>query len=162
VSELALVVPFDDLAPVVDELRERTCVTKPSHGMPPHVTLLASCPGDEAAIAEALAPFPAFAARFAQVDRFPGTLWLVPEPAEPFVRMTEALAARFPEFPPYGGLYANIVPHLTVAQSGFDDAIRIAEAWLPLRTRAERAVLFEQSGSERWVERARFELGSGA
>jgi 2'-5' RNA ligase len=166
VTELALVVPFDDLAPVVDELREQTCVTKPSHGMPPHVTLLAPCPGDaaddEAAIAETLRPFPAFTVRFAQVDRFPGTLWLAPEPAERFVRMTEALAARFPAFPPYGGLYANIVPHLTVAQSGFDEAIRTAGAWLPLRARAERAVLFEQSAPDRWVERARFELGVGA
>jgi hypothetical protein len=162
VTELALVVPFDDLAPVVDELREQTCVTKPSHGMPPHVTLLASCPGDEAAIADVLAHVPAFAVRFLKVDRFPGTLWLAPEPAEPFVRTTEALAARFPGFPPYGGVYANIVPHLTVAQSGFDEAIRAAEAWLPLRSRAERAVLFEQPGTDRWVERARFELGSGA
>jgi hypothetical protein len=31
VSELALVVPFEELAPVVDDLRERTCGTKPSH-----------------------------------------------------------------------------------------------------------------------------------
>jgi 2'-5' RNA ligase len=159
VSELALVVPFDDLAPVVDELREQTCVTKPSHGMPPHVTLLASCPDDAAAIADVLAPFPAFPVRFAQVDRFPGTLWLAPEPAEPFVRMTETIVARFPGFPPYGGLYANVVPHLTVAQAGFDAAVRTAKAWLPLRSRADRAVLFEQAAAGRWVERARFELG---
>ena len=39
-SRHALVVPFPELAPVVDDLRERTCVSKPSHGMPPHVTLL--------------------------------------------------------------------------------------------------------------------------
>ena len=35
-SRHALVVPFPELAPVVDDLRERTCVSKPSHGMPPH------------------------------------------------------------------------------------------------------------------------------
>jgi hypothetical protein len=100
--------------------------------------------------------------RFPQVDRFPGTLWLAPAPAEPFVRMTEALVARFPAFPPYGGLYPNIVPHLTVAQSGFDDAIRTAEAWLPLHSHAGHAVLFEQARPDRWVERARFELGGGS
>jgi hypothetical protein len=36
VTPFALVVPFDDLAPVVDGLREQACATKPSHGMPPH------------------------------------------------------------------------------------------------------------------------------
>ncbi len=158
----ALVVPFDELAPVVDALRERTCVTKPSHGMPPHVTLLVPSPREAGPIAEVLAPFRAFDVRFECVDRFPGTLWLAPEPSPPFVRMIEALTRRFPDHPPYGGAFFRIVPHLTVAQSQFDSAVPTAEAWLPLQARAERAVLFEEAEPDRWSEVARFDLGAAA
>ena len=70
-SELALVVPFEKLAPVVDDLRERTCDAKPSHGMPPHVTLLVPAPRAADAISGVLAPFPAFDVAFARLDRFP-------------------------------------------------------------------------------------------
>ena len=158
-TPFALVVPFDDLAPVVDELREQTCVTKPSHGMPPHVTLLVPSSGEPEAIAEALATFAAFDVAFERLDRFPGTLWLAPEPAEVFVEMIEALTRRFPDHPPYGGAYPRIVPHLTIAQADFDAAIATAESWLPLHARAECAVLFEQSEPDRWREAARFDLG---
>ena len=40
-----------------------------------------------------------------------------PDPAEPFRRLTAALAAAFPDYPPYGGRHDDVVPHLTVAQS---------------------------------------------
>src|SRR5439155_13409498 len=97
----AIVVPFEGLASVVDDLRERTCVSKPSHGMPPHVTLLYPAPRDVEAIAEVLVAFSAFEVVFARLDRFPGTLWLAPEPAERFQRVIEALVRRFPDHPPY-------------------------------------------------------------
>ncbi len=154
----AIVVPFEGLASVVDDLRERTCVSKPSHGMPPHVTLLYPAPGDVEAIAEVLLAFSAFEVVFARLDRFPGTLWLAPEPAEQFQRVIEALVRRFPDHPPYNGAFTEIVPHLTVAQSAFDEAVSSVEMWLPLRSRAERAVLLQQGQAEHWREVATFEL----
>jgi len=154
----AIVVPFEGLAPVVDDLRERTCASKPSHGMPPHVTLLYPAPGDVDAIGEVLVTFAAFDVVFARLDRFPGTVWLAPEPAEPFVRVTEALVRRFPEHRPYDGAFTEIVPHLTVAQSAFDDAVSSVEPSLPLRLRVERAVLLEQAQPDRWREVAAFQL----
>ena len=157
-NELALVVPFEGLAPVVDDLRERTCASKPSHGMPPHVTLLVPAPRDVEAIAEVLFAFAAFEVVFARLDRFPGALWLAPEPAQPFARMIEALMGRFPDYPPYGGAFNEIVPHLTVAQSEFDEAVSTLEPWLPLSTRAERAVLLEQAQTVHWRDLATFEL----
>ena len=158
-SELALVVPFEKLAPVVDDLRERTCDSKPSHGMPPHVTLLVPAPRDARAISGVLAPFPVFDVAFARLDRFPGVLWLAPEPVEPFRRMIEALVRRFPDHPPYGGAFAEIVPHLTVAQAGLDEAGETVQRQLPLRARPERAVLLEREQLDRWREAASFELG---
>ena len=157
-TAFALVVPFADLARVVDELREKTCLTKPSHGMPPHVTLLVPSPGATGAIAEVLAPFPSFDVRFERVDRFPGTLWLAPEPSEPLVAMIEALGRRFPDHPPYRGAFPRIVPHLTIAQSSFHTAIATAEAWLPLHARAERALLLAETEPDHWAEIARIEL----
>ena len=157
-SELALVVPFEGLAAVVDDLRERTCASKPSHGMPPHVTLLVPAPRDIEGIAEVLFAFAAFEVVFARLDRFSGTLWLAPEPAQPFARMIDALAGRFPDYPPYGGAFSAVVPHLTVAQSEFDEAVSTLEPWLPLSTRAERAVLLERAQAVHWRELASFEL----
>jgi 2'-5' RNA ligase len=159
VSELALVVPFEELAPIVDDLRERACDSKPSHGMPPHVTLLVPAPRAADAISGVLAPFPAFDVAFARLDRFPGVLWLAPEPAEPFSQMIEALVQEFPDQPPYGGAFAEIVPHLTIAQCGLEEAAETVQMHLPLHARAERAALLEQTQSDRWREVASFELG---
>jgi hypothetical protein len=152
-TRFALSVPFRDLAPAVDDWRERTCATKPSHGVPPHVTLLVPAPPDLDAAAAALAPFGPFDVAFARLDRFPGTLWLAPEPAEPFVHMTEALVAAFPGHQPYEGAFSGITPHLTVAQGdGLAEVETALESRLPLRSRASSVVLFEQVAPDRWRE----------
>jgi 2'-5' RNA ligase len=159
-SELfAFSIPFRDLAPAVDEWRERTCASKPSRGVPPHVTLLIPAPPDLDAAASALESFDPFEVTFALFGRFPGTLWLDPEPAAPFVAMTEALVGAFPDHAPYGGLFDEITPHLTVAEGDELDAAEAAIATaLPLTSRASSVVLFEQAADDRWVERAEFEL----
>jgi 2'-5' RNA ligase len=158
VSRFALFVPFAGLADVVDGWRERTCVAKPSHGLPPHVTVLVPAPDDVATIAEKLEPFAAFDVAFPRLDRFPGTLWLAPEPAEPFRELVAAFVRAFPDHPPYGGRYRNVVPHLTVAQTDLDDAAADLEPWLPLRSRADRVALFEQVQDDHWREVATIEL----
>jgi 2'-5' RNA ligase len=155
----ALSVPSRDLAPVVDEWRERTCATKPSHGVPPHVTLLVPAPPDADGAAESLASFAPFDVTFARFGRFPGTLWLAPEPAEPFVELTKSLLARFPGHEPYGGQFAGITPHVTIAQG---EELAAAEAaldpLLPLHSRASSVVLFEQVAPDCWREKAEFAL----
>jgi 2'-5' RNA ligase len=153
-ERFAFSIPFRDLAPAVDVWRERTCGSKPSHGVPPHVTLLIPVPPDVDSAAEALASFGAFDVTFARLDRFPGTLWLAPEPSEPFGEMTNALMERFPEHAPYGGGFEGITPHLTVAQG--DDLAEAEDAiapLLPLRSRASSIVLFQQVAADRWLEK---------
>jgi 2'-5' RNA ligase superfamily len=157
-SHFAVVVPFPGLADVVDEWRERTVVTKPSHGMPPHVTLLVPSEDDVGAIVEAMAGFAAFDVRFERLDRFPGTLWLAPDPGEPFAAMTEALVARWPERRPYGGVFARVIPHLTVAQRELDAAAAALGPFLPLQSRAEVVALYEKVQSDHWRELATVEL----
>ncbi|HSP61020.1 MAG TPA: 2'-5' RNA ligase family protein [Ornithinimicrobium sp.] len=55
-----------------------------------------------------------FAYRLARLATFPnGIVHLVPEPVEPFARLTALLVEEFPDHPPYGGLFAP-APHLTL------------------------------------------------
>jgi 2'-5' RNA ligase len=155
----AFSVPFRDLGPTVDEWRERTCVTKPSHGVTPHVTLLVPAPPQLDEAAEALAPFRAFDVVFTGFGRFPGTLWLAPQPSAPFIDMTQALTQRFPDHLPYDGEFEGIMPHLTVAQGEDLDAAEAAlQSRLPLRSRASAVVLFEQIAPDRWRENAELTL----
>jgi len=126
--------------------------------LPPHVTVLFPCPGDVAAIAQVLAPFEPFEVVFARLDRFPGTLWLAPEPADPFVAMTEAMIERFPGYPPYGGVFTSIVPHLSIAQAMLDETAELVEPFLPLQSRVDGVVLYERAYGDHWAETQTFDL----
>ncbi|MFD3676876.1 2'-5' RNA ligase family protein [Streptomyces sp. NPDC058613] len=55
-------------------------------------------------------------------------LYFVPEPDTQLWQLTEAIADRRPEAPPYGGRFAEIVPHLTIAQSQEDAVLEEVEA----------------------------------
>jgi hypothetical protein len=72
-----------------------------------------------------------------RVGRFPGVLYLAPEPAGPFVRLTTECNARWPDFAPYGGAHDQVVPHLTVAEgpepAGLAEEL---ERRLPIQTEA--------------------------
>ena len=94
-----------------------------AEGVPAHITLLfpfrPASDIDEAALAHVrtiAAGVRPFDYTLVRIGRFDGTIYLAPEPAAPFVALTQALAAAFPEHPPYGGLHGDIVPHLTVAR----------------------------------------------
>ena len=154
----AVVAAFPVLAPKVDEWRERTCGSKPSHGVPPHVTLLHPAPPDLDAIRDVVAPFAPFDVAFGSFARFPGTLWLAPEPAKPFFALIEALTRRFPDWPPYGGGFDQIVPHLTVAQDDFDAVEAALQPQLPLAARVDRVVVLEKPEPNRWRDVAWFPL----
>ena len=56
-----------------------------------------------------------FGFSLAGVSEFPGgPTYLAPEPAAVFRRLTVGLLRVFPEFPPYGGAFDDVVPHLSV------------------------------------------------
>ena len=92
-------------------------------GVPAHVTVLYPFkppPELTADIIQSLedlfSGFPKFRASFAELGRFPGVLYLAPEPVEIFHRLIRLVTKRFPETPPYAGQFAEVIPHLTVAQ----------------------------------------------
>jgi len=129
--------------------------------MPAHVTVLypfmeASVidAGVRARLEQAAAATAPFALSFLEVGRFAETVWLKPEPAAPVVRLIEALTAAFPAYPPYGGAYPDIAPHLTIAQGPRHVLDRVkaevrARLDAPIRTRATALELYGQTAG-RW------------
>jgi hypothetical protein len=103
-----------------------------------------------------------------QARRFPDVLYLVPDPVQLFVDLIRLVAERFPESPPYGGAYQEIIPHLTVAQPANPgdldsieaDFMQRAQAVLPIECHADRIWLFNRFG-DLWVSRRSFLLGGG-
>ncbi|MFB7513260.1 2'-5' RNA ligase family protein [Streptomyces sp. NPDC056144] len=167
-GQTALIVRVPEAEPSVGRWRER-CDPSARAGVPAHVTVLfpflnASVvdAGVRTALAEVLGGHPAFELRFAHCGRFPGVLHLSPEPAEPLRRLTETVAARWPEAPPYGGRHANVVPHLTVALGQEDATLEEIEAdlagRLPFTCRVSSVELIVHDG-ETWQVRESFALG---
>lgn len=167
-----MVVAVDEASAAVDPWRERTCRDKPSHGIPAHVTLVfpfvPAAELDQGVLAELRAVARGcggFSFELCDLGRFPGFLYLAPAPAEPFVRLTEAIVERFPAHPPYGGAFDEIVPHLTVAQGDpalMDRAAASLRPLLPIRSEAKHVLLLEEVEPEhgRWRSRDRLPLGS--
>ncbi|MGI5155082.1 2'-5' RNA ligase family protein [Microbispora sp. CA-102843] len=122
IGETALVVEVPSAEPLVRGLRERYD-SSAAYGMPAHVTVLYPFlprerldDGVLAALRELFAARRPFEVVFGGVGRFPGVLYLAPEPDGPLRELTEAVAGRWPEAPPYGGGFGDVVPHLTVAE----------------------------------------------
>jgi 2'-5' RNA ligase len=117
----ALVARVPEAEPWVGALRDQF---DPSTrlGVPAHVTVLAPfmapaqvTPEVLRRIGRVLGAFPSFSFELRKVGRFAATAYLAPEPATPFVSLTQAIVAEFPDYLAYGGAYPDIVPHLTVA-----------------------------------------------
>jgi hypothetical protein len=144
-------------------------------GLPPHITVLAPFippPGltgeVETVLGQLFTRVQPFGFRLARVARWPLVVYLDPEPADPFRALTAAVLARFPDHPPYGGAFEEVIPHLTVAecerQNACDDpAADLAEVeraivgGVPIGARATQVWLMVGNG--RWGIRARFRLG---
>lgn len=136
-----------------------------------HITLLApflgpaELPVRDRDIAEILSAATPFAFRLNRVATFPnGIIHLVPEPAEAFAALTEALVATFPAYQPYGGQFGMVTPHLTLDAVGPGVSEALVREWvaplLPATGYAGRAHLsWYQAGACRTL--ASWEIGSG-
>jgi 2'-5' RNA ligase len=119
-----LMVPCPEVDPHVAAMRERFDPSS-ARGLKAHLTLLhASLPaagldsgtiGRLAAAASAAAPF---SYQVSRIARFPGTLYLVVEPPEPFISLHEKFQAALPP----GRRERPFVPHISVVRkSAIDD-----------------------------------------
>jgi 2'-5' RNA ligase len=173
VGQTALVLLVEAADPLVAGWRARYDPAA-AQGMPAHLTLLYPFLPESGITAVELATLdqvvgahPAFDVTFAELGRFPGSLWLAPVPDSPVRDLIAAVCATWPHVPPYGGLHAvaDVVPHVTVATAppkGWDEVSEhiAAElrAGLPFVARIEAAHLFAFDGRA-WVVRHRSPLG---
>jgi hypothetical protein len=95
-------------------------------GVPAHLTVLypflppASIDGAVLALLHGVfAGFAPFDVTLDQVRWFgEEVVWLAPGDDRPFRALTGAAFAAFPGCPPYGGGYADVIPHLTIGDKG--------------------------------------------
>jgi len=170
-SALSVVIP--EAASITDSWRERTSYAKPSRGVPAHVTVLfpfvpASDIDDELIdeLGTLMERHERFVLAFRECGRFPGVLYLAPDPAAPLVRLTQAVWSTFPRYLPYEAEFDAIVPHLTAAE-GDDDVLDQAETEiapsLPILANVRAVTLLEElePDSARWRVRAELPLRTG-
>lgn len=155
-SSTALIVPV----PALDGLRDESVC---EDGMPAHVTILhpfLRVRGIDEEIEEELgsllAGISSFDFALSEIRSFPEVVYLAPEPPEPFVALTEAIVARWPEKPPYEGAFEEIVPHVSLAY-GQTAPSGVSER-LPIAAHAEEVWLMRKHGSG-WQCARRFPLG---
>lgn len=174
-NESALVVLVPEAEALVKPFRDKHDPAA-AMGVPAHVTLLYPfIPPNEISLAvlddlrQCFTRFMSFGFSFAEMRRFPGVVYLAPEPDEPFRELTSAIWNRYPDRPPYGGRYTDIMPHLCVAQLAdeyqldavADEFICSTTGKLPIQASADDVALMDNI-SGRWRVHATLQLKIGA
>jgi 2'-5' RNA ligase len=148
----ALLVAAPEAEPAVGEHRARLD-SSARDGVPAHLTVLypflppASINGAvRAALRRLFAGFAPFDVTLDRVSWFgEEVVWLAPRDDGPFRELIAATWAAFPECPPYGNKYADVIPHLTVGDRDDPAALRTAaeavRCHLPVATRAAAVTL---------------------
>jgi len=169
--ESALVVLIPEAEVLVESFRNQFDPSA-ALGIPAHVTILYPFKSPPELTAEVIhrltelfSNFPAFSVSFSESKRFPYVLYLSPAPDETFRRLTESVIERFPEAPPYGGQFADVIPHLTIAQVSDSQRLekiaadfdRAAEEILPIRASVREVTLLNNE-SGYWQVQNRFAL----
>lgn len=104
--------------------------------VPPHITALFPfipperlSADDVRAVQEVASRVPQFTFKLTSVESFDDSIfYLAPTPSDPFIALTEALYGRFPEYPPFGGVFETIVPHMSIAHASFGATREAVEA----------------------------------
>ena len=170
-DESAILIPVPNADKLVGVYRDRYDPAARA-GIPAHITLLypfldRECITSNSVVEvqEVFQSFQPFDFFLVAMRRFPGVLYLHPEPDNEFRRMTQALVDQSPDHPPYKGAYSSVKPHLTVAHA--DDVVAMkaieekfqshAESHLPMKNRAEEVwLMVERNG--KWRKHTSFAL----
>ena len=153
----ALIVAVPEAEAAVADIRLQH-VASAAHGVPAHVTVLSPFVDgneiDEGALAQLFGMFPAFAFVLDRIARWDdGSVWLHPEPSQPFADLTAAVWQRWPDYPPYEGTVDLVIPHLTVSETPIEVQLN-----LPIASHARNVALIEEKPDRRWVTRQAFPL----
>jgi len=170
--ESALVVLVPEAEPLVNPFRQEFDPSA-AQGVPAHITINypfqaitdKSRQQVYASLEALFKGFQAYEYSLKENRRFPGVLYLAPEPEQPFKELIQAVANRFPESPPYEGVFDEVIPHLTVAdveeEAVLDrvsfDFTAISRGRLPVHSRANAVCLLDNREGL-WKHRKAFPL----
>jgi 2'-5' RNA ligase len=166
----ALLVPIPEVGSLVAQWRDELDPAA-TRGIPAHVTVLfpfAAPSSINESMIEVLTAVLESSERFAVVfnetkwfdDR---VLYLAPDPDSGFRRLSQALQTAFPEFPPYGAVYDDPIPHLTIGDGAPIEKLRAAAtavtSLLPVSVTISEVWLMAGSMEPHsWSRRERFTL----
>jgi 2'-5' RNA ligase len=172
IQESAIDICVPELAELIDQWRLPT-VAVASRGVPPHITLLYPwhpaplSAEDVHQAAAAVAGTVPFMLTFRQFGRFPGALYLAPEPEDVVRGLIRQLVHAFPQTPPYGGQFgSDPIPHLTIAQATTAEeldrlqaeALARLEPILPLSVPVQALSIEEEGSDGTWHVASTIEL----
>jgi 2'-5' RNA ligase superfamily len=166
-SESAIVVRIRVPA-AIDRLR-RTHDRSARLGVPAHVTILYPfvdgaelTPEIREKVNSIAGGFRAFEVVFASAARWPGVVYLEPQPTSRFSALIDICAAAFPEHPPYAGTIDEVIPHLTVAETDsgpLDEILAAARLSVPFEATADSLEVLAEGADGRWQRRWRLPFG---
>ncbi len=165
--ESAIDISLPQFLPVLQRWYPRDLV-----GVPPHISLIFPwrvpplSESDLDQLAQALNGTAAFDLVFREWAHFPNAIYLRPEPVELVLGLIQQLTAAFPDTPPYGGAFADVVPHMTVGRvTGPAEAqemeLQLQEQLaphLPLSAHVDRIAVHEQAPNGMWSTRREIRL----
>lgn len=168
VVETAVLVPVPAVTPVLAEHRTQMG-TRDSldRGIPDHITLVypflhpdQADLSSRARLARIFTETRVISFSLTSVRWWGALAWLAPEPAQPFIALTEKLVTEFGVLP-YKGAYRAITPHLSISDGrsrDLEEAVRGIESSLPIKACADGAYLMTgvEGGSWTLVEEFRF------
>jgi 2'-5' RNA ligase len=171
--ETAVVLVLSQFSPELTALHAEYHPGDAARGIPLHITLLAPFVPREALSDSVISTLHRFFAEraplsfeLARIDAFSDALYAAPEPDAELIDVINELALAFPETPPYGGAFAQPIPHATLAvptegREGERTAVKLrraAASVLPVPCEVTYASLLEEHEPERWAEEERFPL----
>jgi 2'-5' RNA ligase len=167
-AESAIVLPVAEAEPIVGDMRWlHDPVAR--RGVPAHITLLypfappSQTLNEIDALKRLFAGVPAFEFSLTEVGRFPATAFLHPDPPAPFEELTDMIARRWPQWPPYRGTFSSTIPHLTIADHAETDVLdavqRTVSIHLPIKCRAVAAWLLCSNDAGAWSRIQIFPFG---
>jgi len=94
-------------------------------------------------------------------------VYLAPNPEAPFLSLIHSLVGAFPAYLPYGGRFAEVVPHLTVGNGAavgrLQEVARALAGQLPIHAVASQVLLMTgATSSNSWTVRERFVFAQSA
>ena len=142
--------------------------------MPAHITLLYPFKSPDEidglvldTLSHCFSHFQQFKYSLMTISQFPvETLYLVPDPEDPFRELTLGIWGCYPETPPYRWRYSTVIPHLTVADRMGEQRLaevarefeQASQGRLPIQSHAAEVALMD-TRSGRWEINTTFKLG---